>query len=171
MGSGKTSIGKTLAKKLERSFIDSDQRIEEAQKQTISEIFESRGETFFRTLESNWLKNYSDENSIVSLGGGMPCFNNNIDILSQKGVIVYLTVPIKMIAQRLVNGKSTRPIIEPYRHNAEALLLFLTELLAQREPFYKQADLIFEASNMSKNKYQLLAKMVAKILEKKTLLL
>ena len=163
MGSGKTSIGKTLAKNLKLSFIDMDQSIEEKANEKISSIFDNNGEDFFRKLETKWLKNYSDNNYVISVGGGTPCFNENLELMHQKGIVVYLTIPISMIAQRLINSKTIRPIIEPFRHDQVALLKFIGGLLAEREPFYKQADLIFEASNMSANKYKLLTEMIEKV--------
>ena len=171
MGSGKTSIGKLLAKSLKMPFIDMDNEIALYEKQPISEIFSSKGEEYFRNLETKWLTEYSGNGYLISVGGGTPCFNNNLELMKQKGLIVYLTLPIEMMAQRVSNAKTVRPIIQPYLNDYSVLLEFMNHLLNEREPFYKQADLIFEASNMSANKKKLLTDMVSKMLDKKIRLL
>jgi shikimate kinase len=171
MGSGKTSIGKLLAKQLHFKFIDMDADIERREKLTVSEIFKQKGEDYFRELESNWLENMHTENTLISVGGGTPCFNGNLRLMHQNGVVVYLTLPVEMMAQRVMKAKIIRPIVEPYIHDKGQLISFMHNLLRKREPFYRQADIIFEASNMSASKKQLLADMTTKSMMKKALLL
>ncbi|HIF14924.1 MAG TPA: shikimate kinase, partial [Bacteroidetes bacterium] len=83
MGSGKTTIGKQLAKKLNYNFIDLDQYIEKALNTSVSSIFSDKGEPYFRDIETSYLKKALElKNSVISLGGGTPCFNNNMDIIN-----------------------------------------------------------------------------------------
>jgi shikimate kinase len=171
MGSGKTSIGKLLAKELQFSFTDMDADIEAEEQLTVAEIFKQKGENYFRAKESEWLENIATEKTIISVGGGTPCFNNNLNLMHLKGVLVYLSLPVEMMAQRVMQSKTIRPIIEPYKQDKKKLVEFMRDLLNKREPYYKQADIIFEASNMSANKKQLLADMITKILMKKVYLL
>jgi len=171
MGSGKTTIGKLLAKELDLKFIDMDAHLESLEKAPIANVFKQKGEAYFRLLEHQWLEDFDGDNHLISAGGGTPCFENNLDLMQAKDITVYLTLPIKMITQRLFQMKNTRPIIEPYKHDKNQLLAFLTEKLDEREPFYVQADLIFEVSNFNSAKKKLLAVMITKALEKKKKLL
>jgi shikimate kinase len=167
MGSGKTSIGKALAKEMDMPFIDLDAQIEKTENMSISEIFKQKGEPHFRRLEREWLLNLDKDYHIISVGGGTPCFDNNLELMQSNGMTVYLLMQIEMIAERLANAKNTRPIIEPYKNDRDSLVNFINELLLIREPFYKKADLIFESSNMSSVKKKLLVSMVKKCLLQK----
>jgi len=171
MGSGKTSNGKMLARHLGLNFVDLDTVIEMEQQSKIAEIFRVKGEDYFRDLEHIWLQNFSDSNALISVGGGTPCFNNNINLMHEKGVLVYLKLSVEMLADRLLNSNADRPIIAPYKHDKEALLKFMSDLLLQRERFYNKADLIFEASNLTATKKNLLIEMINKCIQKKEALL
>lgn len=167
MGSGKTTIGKSLAKQLNYGFVDMDTAIELETGQKISELFSKFGEAYFRQLEKDWLLQFKGENVIVSVGGGTPCFNDNLAVMKQKGTSIFLSVPIKMMAQRVQQAKNTRPLIEPYVNDFDSLVAFMNKLLTERMPFYNEADIIFEASNMSANKKELLADMVKRVGQRK----
>lgn len=140
MGCGKTTLGKKLAKTLDFNFIDSDKKIEEAFNTTISELFETLGEEKFRTLEALFINSFESENTVLATGGGLPCFNQNIDVLKQKGLVVYLDRPAKELAHRLSNAKTTRPLLADKTESE--LLVFIEQQLAERLPYYQQADLI-----------------------------
>lgn len=171
MGSGKTSVGKALAKQLDFVFMDMDAEIEKEENRSIATIFNLKGEAYFRKLEQTWLKKIDFDNTVVSVGGGTPCFDDNMALMLKKGITVYLNLPIAMMAKRVVNAKTVRPLIEPYKDDWNRLLNFMTILFNQREPYYSKADILFEASNMSANKKQLLVDMIkCKILEKSRLL-
>ncbi|MFK8045533.1 MAG: shikimate kinase [Crocinitomicaceae bacterium] len=171
MGSGKTSIGRPLASQLGMNFIDLDSVLETNEQLKVSEIFNDKGEDYFRNLEHSWLSTFNGINSLISVGGGTPCFNNNLKQMEEKGVTIYLKLPVQMLANRLINAKAIRPIIEPYRHDKEALINFISVLLVEREKYYKKADLVFETSNLTANKKSLLVEMIKKCLQKKTDLL
>jgi shikimate kinase len=85
MGSGKTTIGSSLSKKLYQNFTDLDDYIEKKENKTISEIFTEKGEIYFRKIEHVYLKQFIMDNDsyILSLGGGTPCYANNMDFISQ----------------------------------------------------------------------------------------
>lgn len=149
MGSGKTSLGKKLAKKLNLPFFDLDQRIEEQEQSTITEIFNKKGEDYFRTIETVVLKDTIDNHPsfVLSLGGGTPCFNNNMSIINQSGISIYLKYNGGILISRLLLAKQQRPLIAS--KNKEELKQFVVDLLTQREPFYNQCQLIVENNNIT----------------------
>lgn len=144
MGTGKTTIGKKLAKAMNFPFIDLDAEIEKEIGCTIHHYFEKNGATKFRKLEREILEIGIQQNKkvIFSLGGGCPCFFDTMTLLNQTGITVYLHRPAKELYQRLINSKQKRPVLEG--KNQEQLLLYIEQLLKERESFYKQASLIIE---------------------------
>lgn len=149
MGSGKTSLGKKLAKKLNLPFFDLDQRIEEQEHCSITDIFNKKGEDYFRALETAVLKDTiaTKPSFVLSLGGGTSCFNNNMDIINQSGTSIYLKYNAGILTSRLLLAKQERPLIAG--KNKEELKQFVVELLTQREPFYNQCQLIVEGNNIT----------------------
>lgn len=156
MGCGKSTLGKKLAKKMSYSFLDSDKEIEQQEQISIQQIFDTKGEDYFRNLETEWLNNQKGGNSIISLGGGTPCFNCNIDLINSIGTSVYLQMNAGLLTNRLYHSKQKRPLIEKYKENKVQLEREIHSLLSQREVFYNEANIIFEASNMSNSKLDLL---------------
>lgn len=143
MGVGKSSIGKKLARKMNLSFIDTDDAIALQENKSINDIFESFGEAYFRNLEKDFLSKVKENSGIVfSTGGGMPCFHGNIDIMNKKGTTIYLKRPAKELLQRLVNAKKERPRI---KHLSDDELLQQIKLdLLEREKYYLKADIVLE---------------------------
>lgn len=140
MGCGKSTTGKKIAKKLSYDFIDLDHYIEAQEKMTISEIFEKYGEATFRQMETDTLKtlmNYNG-NAILSLGGGTPCFNDNMQIIKEKSKSFYLDFPAKVLFDRLQQGKHKRPLIASL--NDDELMQFINNKIEERRSFYEQAD-------------------------------
>ena len=151
MGSGKTTHGRKLASFLKVDFIDLDEVFEQQNKKTIAKYFENFGEEKFRLAESALLKNMVyPENAIVSTGGGLPCFFDNLDWMKQHGTVVYLQVPPGIIAARLSNAKTERPLLQ--HKTGEELLQFITQKLAEREPFYLQASIIADGVGLTPRK-------------------
>ena len=112
MGCGKTTFGRKLAKQLEWDFIDLDDYIEAEQKSSIQEIFSDKGESYFRGLESNALEEASKwDKTVISTGGGTPCFNNNISFINNIGLSIYIKLSPEVLKSRLEGGKSKRPLI------------------------------------------------------------
>lgn len=149
MGAGKTSFGKKLARQLKWNFLDADAEIEKQENRSIPELFKVLGEAGFRGIETDWLSHLDCTNTVISLGGGAPCFNDNIDIIEKKGNSIYLELPPKILVDRLLNSKSERPLIEGFKGDEIGLLAFVENLLSQREKFYQQADIIISGMSMS----------------------
>jgi shikimate kinase len=138
MGSGKTTLGLKLANELNIPFIDSDSEIEKQTNLTISQIFESKGEMEFRELESKFIDELSNRKFFVlSTGGGMPCFNSNIEKLNDLGLTFYLKNSSETLAKRIQNSENERPLTKNKSH--DELILFIEENLKKRESFYKKA--------------------------------
>ncbi|WBX74631.1 AAA family ATPase [Tenacibaculum pacificus] len=142
MGSGKSTIGRLLAKKNNFSFIDLDDYIEEKENMTVSEIFENKGEIYFRKQEHHYLKEILalKQDVILSLGGGTPCYAGNMDIIIAEDDTdtVYLKTSIDTIVQRLMNEKSQRPLVA--RLEKGDLHEFIAKHLFERSHFYNQAN-------------------------------
>lgn len=138
-GSGKTSLGQSLADKLQLSFFDLDQCIEESELRTISEIFSQSGENYFRQVETKELEQLIQKNNrlILSTGGGTPCFNRNMEFMNHSGTTIYLDVPLEVLAGRLMHSQIERPMFKGL--NREAAYEKLSELLRLRQSFYQQA--------------------------------
>jgi len=141
MGSGKTTMGEKLAKKLNYKFLDTDKEIENLIGMSIAQIFESKGEKYFRTIEKQFLRNLDVSNTVIATGGGLPCFNNNIDYLNQIGITVYLKYSAEDLYERLKSETEKRPIIAGKSN--EELLLFIKELLYTRKAYYEKAQQIY----------------------------
>lgn len=143
MGSGKTTVGKRLAKKLNLQFIDMDLFIENHYRKSISAIFEEKGEAKFREIERKALHEIIDfENVVISTGGGLPCFFDNMAVMNQAGTTIYLKVSVEELAKRLKTGKQQRPLIKD--KNPEEMKDFIAVNLEKREKFYNKANFIFE---------------------------
>lgn len=141
MGSGKTSVGKLLAEKLDYGFIDMDAHIEEKQFKSVSQLFAEQGEPAFRLLEQQCLHEVAEfENVIISTGGGAPCFFDNMDYMKSHGLTVYLKLSPDELAVRLEMSKANKRPLLAERKGAE-LRRFIANGLLVREPFYNQAEL------------------------------
>jgi shikimate kinase len=115
MASGKSTIGREISKKLDMKFIDLDDYISKREKRSISEIFKVKGEIYFRRIESLYLSEIlnSKDNFILSLGGGTPCYSNNMDlIINSEAVSIYIKAGIKTLVSRLTAEKNKRPLVQ-----------------------------------------------------------
>ena len=145
MGSGKSSLGRKLAKRLGRTFVDLDDLIEVKTGQSISTIFSEKGEAYFRTIEREVLMGFNPEGEyVVSLGGGAPCSESNIGFIQTVGMSIYLKEPEDVLFGRLRGNKKERPLIANL--NDAALKQFISDKLSEREKFYERADFVFEKS-------------------------
>jgi shikimate kinase len=141
MGAGKTSTGKKLAKALNCPFMDTDKLISEQEGCTISQLFETKGESYFRALERQVIEKLdANETSVVATGGGLPCHNNLMDLLSQKGTTIYLQTKPSTLLLRLKEGKSKRPLIA--KLNDDELATLIDKMLSEREEIYLKAELV-----------------------------
>jgi shikimate kinase len=152
MGSGKSTHGKKLAKLLNKPFIDLDNYIEKKEELSVEEIFEKKGEDYFREKESEYLKQVIARypQSVVSLGGGTPCFNNNITQILKAGTAVYIEMPADSLHYRLTQSENKRPLLKD--KSLEEGLEFIKDLLRRREPFYLQAQLTINGINLTADK-------------------
>ena len=141
MGSGKSTLGKKIANRLNIPFIDSDTEIENHFNKSVGEIFTEHGESYFRTLEQEYIEALDlRDDFVLATGGGMPCYSNNMQLLNQTGTTFYLERSPKELAHRLVNAKKQRPLIAGL--DTEELLPFIEEKLASREEHYKKSSMI-----------------------------
>jgi shikimate kinase len=141
-GSGKSTIGKSLALELAYPFIDLDQEIEKQEGRTIKQIFKQMHEGYFRQLESKALKKYcqSTDSFVMATGGGAPCFFDNMEQINLSGKSVFLDVPTREIAKRIMNSHiSERPLFAT--DDVESLKDRVEFMRSQRINFYKQAHL------------------------------
>ncbi len=148
MGVGKTAVGKVLAEKLGRSFVELDSLIEQKAGESIPDIFQRDGEAAFRELEIEVTKEVSkDKNLVIACGGGIVLNKINIDRLRQQSRIVYLTASPKVILKRVSSEEGQRPLLE-----VDNPTLTIRELLDFRKPFYeKAADIIINTSKLDIN--------------------
>ncbi len=143
MGSGKSTLGKKVARKLNYAFLDTDSVIEEQAGMTIADIFHQFGEPHFRILEHDLLLSLKDRDKIViATGGGMPCFNGNMELLNELGKTFYLNRSVNELAYRLSHAKKERPLIKGV--SSEELTSFIQTNLEDRNPFYEQAHYILQ---------------------------
>lgn len=143
MGCGKTSIGKKLAKKINFQFLDLDKLIEKQEKQTIQQIFQEKGEGYFREIETKVLEQtFCLKNTVVATGGGTPCFFQNIENINKNGISVFIDMPTKALEYRLKNTKNKRPLLLNLKE--EEYLSFIEKQLSKRIPFYSKAKLTID---------------------------
>lgn len=146
MGAGKSTLGKKLAKAIGYRFIDSDKEISTQEGLTISDLFDTKGEAYFRQLEKEFIEQLdSNENYIVATGGGLPIYNDLMNKLNEKGITVYLQVKPSTLLLRLIEGQKKRPLIENL--NEDKLKAFIAEKLMERESTYLKAQLIVDEPN------------------------
>lgn len=135
MGAGKTTIGKLFSKEKGRNFVDTDERIVREQGKSIPELFDERGEGYFRDLETELLKKMlmDTKGAVISVGGGMPVRKENRELLRMLGCVIYLSATKETILSR-VRGDGSRPML-----NGEDLEARVIRLLQERETLYKKA--------------------------------
>ena len=145
MGTGKTAVGKVLAEKLGRSFVELDLLIEQKVGKSIPDIFQQDGETVFRELEIEVTKEVvKDKNLVIACGGGIVLNKINIDRLRQQFRVVYLTASPGVILKRVANEEGQRPLLE-----VDNPTLVIREMLSFRKPFYKgAADIKIDTSKL-----------------------
>lgn len=138
-GCGKSTIGYKLAKKLNFKFFDLDNFIEKKENKSILSIFKDEGEIYFRKIETTCLNEIISENlqSVISLGGGTPCFNNNLEIINKNGISIYFEAPLKLLSDRILAAKHIRPMFKDL--NEEEVQEKLKDLIEKRKLYYDLA--------------------------------
>lgn len=147
MGSGKSYWGRHLANHFRYPFLDLDKGIEMVEMKTIADIFEKKGEAYFREKESHVLHSLTSyPKFIMSCGGGTPCFHNNMDWMLQHGEVVWLHPPLRTLAERLILGKEKRPLLKDAENEADIEKIMETQQLA-RSLFYEKCHHIITEPN------------------------
>ncbi len=150
-GSGKSSVAKVLSQKIKWEFLDTDSFIEDMEGYSVENIFKNKGENYFRERERDLIINFSNlDHTVISTGGGMPVFYDNMANLKKIGITFFLEVPLKEIVNRLERPKNrNRPLIKQGKSVEDKV----QEIYNQRIHIYEQADLSISCEN--KNKYQI----------------
>ncbi len=149
MGCGKTTHGKKLAKALGYHFIDLDDYTSNKYDKAITDLFQEVGEDEFRKIETQSLAECINDNikTVIALGGGTPCFNNNVETLKANGLLVYLKMNADDLYQRIFNAKAKRPLVAEKTN--EEMLNYIQQLLATRESIYQQAHLSVNGTHLN----------------------
>lgn len=149
MAAGKSSLGRYAARRLEREFIDLDCYIEARFRQSINELFATRGETEFRKIESNILREVGEfDNVLIATGGGTPCFHDNMSYMNERGTAVFLSCSVDVICHRLSVAKVKRPLVEGC--TPDELQARVATMLESRLPYYRQARYTFPSDEYEK---------------------
>ncbi len=157
MGSGKSTAGKKLAASLEWTFIDLDRKIEEKAGKTIPQIFAQDGEDQFRQIETDVLKSVKGlTETIISTGGGTPCHGDNMDLMLETGLTIYLKMTPQQLTNRLLESTGERPLIKNIPD--DQLFGFIEKKLSVREKWYARANIIIEGINLDINRLHSLIK-------------
>lgn len=150
MGAGKTTLGKKLAPKLQCTFIDVDQVLEQREGIPIRDIISEHGEPYFRQKESETLRSIELTNRVISTGGGTPCYYDNMIWMNAHGITLYLNVSEKVIYSRLKTAnREQRPLLRDL--NNEELRDFIHNKIEERRTFYEQAQLSLDTISMPLN--------------------
>lgn len=148
MGAGKSTLGKQIAEILLMNFVDMDAYIECMQRTSIQNLFDNEGEEQFRKIEQYYLMRLSKLNhTVISCGGGVPCFYNNMQHMLKTGLVVYIKQPEDVLCHRLSQQGGNRPVLKGI--DATQLASFIQKHLREREPFYAQAQITFYAQQNS----------------------
>ncbi len=153
MGSGKSHEGLLLSEQTGLPFIDLDEWIQQQEGRSISDIFNTDGEMYFRDYETAQLQlacaSFSEDlaiqiggsrlKGIVATGGGTPCFHGNMDWMNDHGITIWLNLPIAVLAERLMSEKAKRPLIAEIKE--EELLVFIEKKIEDRKLYYSKADI------------------------------
>ena len=148
-GSGKTTLGRQLAKEMLMTFVDLDKEIEKREGKSVQQVFGENGEDYFRQAESKELIEWaaSSKSFVMATGGGTPCFYENIKVINQSGISIFLDVPLATLLSRL-EKKTDRPLLNA--GTVEEKKERLSSLLAHRTQYYEQANIVVKNANLSK---------------------
>ena len=150
MGSGKTHWGKIWADKINFSFIDLDEVIEQEEHCSIAQIFEKKGEDYFREKEAAALRLMKlQKKAIIACGGGTPCFFENMQWMNENGTTVLLEADAAYILKNIERQPGQRPLIKGM--NIAEKLLFIEKKLKDRELFYSEASIQVDAETADEN--------------------
>jgi len=147
MGSGKTTAGKRLASLLGWTFVDLDKKIEEHAGLKIPDIFSRHGEDHFRRVEAEVLRSLvTNSDTVISTGGGTPCYGDNMEFMLGTGLTIYLKLTPGQLMNRLSGSSDERPLIKNL--TGDKLLNFIGEKLENREQWYEKSELVIDGFNL-----------------------
>jgi shikimate kinase len=143
MGSGKTTVGKLIAEKLELPFVDLDQYIENKTGQKIANIFTEYGEERFRKIENDCLLEIISplKQQIIALGGGTICYYHAVETIKANGFLIYLKTDVETLRKRLLKDSGQRPLL-----SGEDLKAYIEKKLEERRMYYEQSNYTFDAT-------------------------
>lgn len=148
MGCGKSTVGKRLANRLHLTFLDLDSSIEKNYRQPISSIFANKGEEKFRELEHDCLKTILEQDDyVLALGGGTPCFYDNMELINKSGSSIYIQMSVKSLADRLIHAKRSRPLIE--KMTEKEMQEYISSHLPIRENYYLKAHYTVKGEDLN----------------------
>jgi len=143
MYSGKSTYGRRLAAERGMEFLDLDRAFEERYHYTVPRFFAQFGEQAFRQLEAQLLRSTaSRDNTVISTGGGTPCYSGNMDFILQNGTAVYLRMDVNALVQRALSSRNPRPLMRGL--DEEGLRCKIASQLSEREPHYLRAQIILD---------------------------
>ena len=149
-GSGKTTVGKQLARALQYEFLDMDILFGQRYEVPVNLFIKKYGETMFRKCEYDLLTEIVEKPyTVISCGGGTPCFFNSMDLLLQNAFTIYIKMAQKSLYQRLLNSKRTRPLV--HKEDPEAIMAFIEKTLPAREAYYNRAHLCYKGEDFHLN--------------------
>jgi len=152
MGCGKTTVGKKLSQLLHCKFIDTDNCFEKQHQISVFDYISLYGEEKFRLLEQQVFTKIVSENSnaVISTGGGLPCYSNNMEVINQHGISVYIKMSVESLFKRLLYSLKKRPMIENFENETE-LEEYIANTLKEREHYYNKARHIIKGENLNIN--------------------
>jgi shikimate kinase len=161
MASGKTTLGEELAKLLNYTFIDLDHYIEQKQARSIKVIFELSGESRFREIENEALREVAamDGDIIVASGGGTSCFYNSVDFMNKCGFTIYLRAEVSELLARLIDAKTDRPLL--WGKSKQELTDYIIRVLDERKKYYEKAKITVDIKDLEVNQLATTIKAIA----------
>lgn len=150
MGCGKSSLARKIARRMGVRQVDTDDMVEQSEGASVVDIFKYEGEEHFRHAERAILDSIIDGAlaSVVSVGGGLPTWRDNMERMNDSGVTVYMKRPARQIASRLSPyGLKKRPRLRGLE--GEALVEFMTSDMAAREPYYMKSQIVIDCTSLT----------------------
>lgn len=153
MGSGKTYWGRLWAAANEMPFYDVDEAIEMAENKTVLDIFEKKGEDYFRVVETRELRKMQPyEDCVIACGGGTACFHGNMEWMNKNGLTIYLHATPAELLEKIMEEKDKRPLLK--KVNEAELLFFIQKKLEERRPFYEQAKIQLRVQSLNEQVFK-----------------
>lgn len=152
-GSGKSTIGRKLARKLNCDFFDTDRMVEERFNLNEFDVFQKYGADLYRQTEVEVIQQLQGlTNAVISCGGGLPCHSNNIDFINHHGKSIYIKMSPKSLAIRLFNARKKRALIQDHLKSLEKVEEFIVSQLVTQELIFNQAHIEIKGENINVDK-------------------